>query len=228
MQVRTILVVMLAPLILLSGCAHRQSAKRFNKKQLSYHLTEQTADDSKAIDNIRVSCKKSPYIKKSDCTLVHMTIDNKSDSTCSFNRSDLKLPLLAQTEAEKVVRSSGFRKVARAILPASIGFAACLAPSIWLISDGAWELFLVTVPIGMILGTVLGISTYFITKAIIPDTSNKYDIAYINENKARKIIFPNEIQSMLLLAKGELNQTFEISLQTNHGQLDYALELDKQ
>lgn len=114
----------------------------------------------------------------------------------------------------------------------NIGFAVFIAPSIWcwdIVSGGGGIILpLFAWPIGAILGTALGISTYFITKAIIPDKSNKYGIAYISENKARKIIFPNEIQSMLLLVKGELNQTFEISLQTNHGQLDYALELDKQ
>lgn len=224
MHVGIRLVVMLVPLMLLSGCAHRQSTKHFNKKQLAHHLTAETADVSKTINNIRISCKQSLYVKKNDCTLIHMTIDNKSNNTCSFNRSNLNISLLTQKEAEKVVKSSSVRKAARIILPVSIGLATFLAPIALLAAGGILtvaSMGLLALPIGIIVGPSLTANTYFATRALIPDKKNQYDLDYIYEDNAQATICANETRSMLLLAKGPLKQNFQISLQTYQGLLDY-------
>lgn len=228
MQIRTILVVMLAPLILLSGCAHRQSAKRFNKKQLSYHLTEQTTDDSKAIDNIRVSCKKNSYIKKSDCTPVHMTINNKSDSACSFDQSDLNVPLLAQNETEKMVRTSEFRKALKTTLPIRAGIVGFLALPIGLsiATKDIGTFFQITIlfsPFCLLAGAALAGTIYGIA-SLIPNASSNFGITYICENNACRVLQPNKTQSMLLLTKGHPKE-LSITIHTDNGPIDYTLQL---
>lgn len=231
MRIINTIIAMLIPLIFLGGCAHHQSTRRLNKKHASYHLTQQEADDSRIINDIRVSYKKSSYIKQSDCTIVQMTIENKSDNVCSFNQSDVKIPLLTQKEAERLIRSSGFRRAIRIILPISVGLAAYLTPSalIWeSATQGAGMLLLFTLPVGIIAGAVLATGTYFIIKTILPKKVNADFFNCIYENNTHMTVFSNEIQSMLLLVKGPLKEDLKISLQTDHGPLDYALELDNQ
>ena len=222
---------MLMPLVLLSGCMHHQP--RMNRK--SYHLNAQTADDSRLIDDIRVSSKKVHYDKKTDCTIVKLTVENRSDASCSFSRSDLNVPLISQEQAYKLVKSTRFIKpLVAGGIGCGVGAAGVLG-SISLISSMTAKSTtayayayllgpLMLVPI-VVIPLVAGAAVGGIIYALIPDERNKLGIEYMCGAGKKKVIFSGETQTVLLLVKGQQIQDLSVALQTDNGRVDYALRL---
>ncbi len=214
--------VMLVPLVLLSGCMHHQP--RMDKR--SYHLTAQAADDSRLIDDIRVSCKKAYYDKKTDCTLVKLTVENRSNASCLFRPSDLNVPLISQDQADKLVKSPRFIKP---LVATGVGVAGLFGPLVCgfiyvmsLPSGGTSGLFLLPF---MVLSCVTGPAVGAITYALIPEKKNKLGLEYMCAGSKKKVIFTGETQTVLLLVKGQQIQDLSVALQTDNGRVNYALRL---
>jgi len=223
---------MLIPLVLLSGCMHHQP--RMNKK--SYHLNAQAADDSRLIDDIRVSCKKAHYDKKTDCTIVKLTVENRTDVSCSFSRSDLNVPLISQEQADKLGKSPRWTKSSRVLLASGVGVgasaaacgcfvAAILSKNIFLVLPTAilWGLTMGILPGCIILGT--GVAAGRVTYNRISKKKNKLGIEYVCAGSKKKVIFPGEAQTILLLVKGQQIQDLSVALQRDSGPVNYALRL---
>lgn len=214
---------MLVPLILLSGCMHHQP--RMNKR--SYHLNVQTADDSRLIDDIRVSSKKAHYDKKTDCTLVKLTVENRSHASCSFRPSDLNMPLISQDQAERLLAYSG-RDIARIIGFASVGatasFCSLIFPTLIMLVPGAFY-FSTTIWRCIVVGTPLAGMLFGASRANYKTTKMVQGFDYMSRESKKKVIFSGEIQTVLLLVKGQQIHDLSVALQTDNGLVDYVLRL---
>ncbi len=219
-------IVLVASLAFLGGCQKASYAQLKKNHPISFY------DDSQEIDNVRVSCKRMAYDSSTDCTLIKLSIDNQTDTSCMFGPTDINLPLITHENAQRIYDTYNNRgkRISQSIGYGIMGFLVGSIASFpllllsglatfgsskqaWNCGAGAIGVTTVSVALGGLLGY---------RKKIEYNPKSK---SYFSQDSSQKVIFGNEQDAVMLCVQGRNVKNLDITLHSQTGTRQFGLRL---
>ncbi len=215
-------VTLIASLAFLGGCQKANFAELKKNHPISFY------DDSQEINNVRVSCKRMTYDKEHHCTLIKLSVDNQTDTSCMFGPLDINLPLITHENAQRIYDTYNNRgkRISRSIGYGIMGFFVGLVPAypFWLgammCANDALMLSKITLGITGASASIAGLLGY--RKKIEYNPKSK---SYFSQDSSQKVIFGNEQDAVMLCVQGRNLHNLDITLHSSTGTRQLGLHI---
>ncbi len=203
--------ILIASLAFLGGCQKAGFAELKKNHPISFY------DDTQEIDNVRVSCKHMAYNKKHDCTLIKLSVNNQTDTSCMFGPTDINLQLVTHENAQRIydTYNNKGKRIGRSIGYGMIGFIAGFAPAFLfllgaLIADN--DALLRNIGLG-IMGTGAAIGSRLGYRERVK--YNPKSKSYFSQGSPQKVVFGNEQDAVMLCVQGRTVKNLDFTLHSS-------------